>query len=333
MRPIRYGDIRQILPSVTDGTTTLAPPCKRHYLITGSGINYSVVLPDARKMPLGVPLLFENASSEFVCIRNSTSAVWDWIPPRWAVEYVLADQSLAAGVWFSKWFKDDDPRHGIESINDFGGYLASNHYYSNGGMIGACSTGTVTAAAVTQSGVIGASQYLVSTLNSYAEHYQWRYAMCCAGGPIRVAARLYFGLLSTAAEEFTAQIGLGDSVVAAEHPNAVGFLYKRSAYGDFYATKTIAAAGGNTVNISAVAPSTNVAAMSALTVIVDSTGTRADFYSGTTLLFSHVVAANIPSTVACFPSLTMKKTAVTADANRTMICDYFHVQKSFTAPR
>jgi len=333
MRPIRYGDIRQILTSVADTTVTITSPTKRHFLITGSAAMYVLVLPDARTIGLGTPFVFENRSSEFVGVRNSSSVTWRRVPPRATCICALSDQTTAAGVWFSRVDESHDPAEGYHFSNDFHSIFASNNSYGELAMTGAVSAGGTNILYTTASAAfVGTCRTGVTTINSYAQLYTSRYSIL-GGGPTAVELRTWFNSLSTAGEEYICRAGFGDNITGGAHANGVYFIYDRAASGDFWVTRTIAAAGGSTSNISTIVPSINSVIPNALRVEVSSTGARVDFFVSKTLLFTHSIAANIPTTVTAFPQFGVTKTVVTADAARSVNVDFFDFIRSFTTPR
>lgn len=333
MRPIRYGDIRQILTSVADTTVTIVSPTKRFFLITGTASQYWLVLPDARTIHLGTPFYFENFSSEFIGVRNSDSTVWRVVPPGCCCECILATQATAAGTWFSRVDETRNPSNLLHLSVDFGGQVGtSGNYNSEMGLTGVLTAGGTAAIHTTLATMPGVWRQQVTTVNSYAQNYNLRYLLL-GGGPTRLIYRASFSGLSTAAEEYIARLGLHNNITGGAATDGVYFLYDRAATGDFYVTKTIAAAGGTTTNTTAVQPSTTFASPDSLAIEVNSAATRADFFINKVLQFTHAVAANIPTAVAVFPNFGLTKTAVTADAARSLSTDYVDFIKSFSTPR
>ncbi len=335
MRANRYGDQRQILAAVADTNIQIVSPTKRFFLIVdplvGTASQFWLTLPDARTIRIGTPFHFENKSSEFVGVMNSDKTTYCIIPPGCILECVLKTQATAAGVWFSCPWENTDSSKLLHLAVDFSGVIASSIHYSEMGLSAGVSVGT-NSIHTTLGTMPGVWKQAVTALNSYALSYAFRYLLL-GGGPSRLTFLTSFQALSTAAEEFIGRLGFHNNITGGAPTDAVYLLYNRAASGNFYITKTIAAAGGITENVSAVQPSTTLTAPDRLEIEVNSTATRADFIANKTKLFTHSVAANIPTTVAAFPNFGMTKTAVTADASRSMNTDYVDFIKAFTTPR
>lgn len=307
MRSNRYGDQRQNLTSVADTAVQIVSPTKRFFLITGAASQYWLVLPDARTIRLGTPFVFENTSSEFVGVRNSDSTTWERVPPRWGITCVLVSQATAAGVWSVTWQPNPMAKNGGLQVTDFsGGTYSASTYYAEAGWLAAVSGGAnATAALVGPNGVVG---QLATTVAQYAELYNCRY-FSLGSGPCRYKYRVSRSAANAAVDEFTTRYGLGSNILGGAHVDGCYFLNDFTTYGNVWVTRTIAAAGGNTTNPTADVPAV-YPNWDSLSLEVSAAGTRVDFFVGTNLRFSHIVAANIPgSAVAVANTMMIVKVA------------------------
>ena len=149
------------------------------------------------------------------------------------------------------------------------------------------------------------------------------------GGGVHTQEMLvYIPALSTAAQEYTLRLGLGDLVTGADHVDGVYFEYDRLVNGVNWRCKT----ANNSVRTNTDSTVAVVAgAWTKLKIVVNNGGTNVDYYVNGALAAS--VTTNIPVTVAraCAPTLIINATAgITA---KTLLVDYYYLQQVFTTPR
>ena len=298
-----------------DGTTSLTFVDNRHQLITGSGINHVVTLPDATTLRgSGDFFEFTNASSEFVGVENSDQTAWVRVPPGTVATFRLVSGATAAGVWSqSRCMSDAD--YGSYIIDDFhtknpgvvGGPFGWQDTLSGAGAIvgnvsdiskgtGAIYLGTGTTSA-------GYAVYNCGTRETLGLHCQ---------------ARDFFikvNTLSTASEEF--EINLGTNTDFGVHAITEGFGFR-------YARLT---AGSNVWSIfskDSTAESRTDTAVSVavqdyyLRCEVSSDGLRVDYWIDRSHVGSKTV--NIPASIG-FNQLSVGKVAGTG--SRLFIADAF----------
>lgn len=145
-----------------------------------------------------------------------------------------------------------------------------------------------------------------------------------AGGLISVEATVQFPVLSTGAQEYISRLGLGDSLVAADHTDGVYFEYDRAfaPAGDTWSVVT--AAGGvrtRTKTATAVVAATWYRLRSLIT------SAQVLFFVNDTLVATHVT--NIPTGAQRYaPNLKIQKSV--GGTTRTQLVDYFQM-RSVTA--
>ena len=311
----------QELVTASDTTTTLAMPMKRKFRLSGSGVLQWYDLGDARKYPVGLELEFFNASSEIVGVLNSGSSVWERIPPRWGIKCILRDKSTAAGVWDVEWRPNPMAKNGGLKISDFGGTMSGSpyNYYSEDGWTGVVSNGVnALNPALDPSGSAGVICLAVGAVASYALLWNYRYAGI-GGGPRRYKYRVSKSNANAAANETTMRVGLSDNIAGGAATNGIQFINDFTTYGNFWVTRTIAAAGGNTTNVSASVP-VLYPNYENLSFEVNAAGTRVDFFIGNVFLFTHAVAANIPLGISIANQFSATKVLNTS--TRYLYVDY-----------
>jgi hypothetical protein len=333
MRPIKYGDTRKILTAVADYTLVLAPPMKRHYMVTGTGALFWIVLPDARTIPIGTPFLFENYGTEILGVRNSSSTTWERVPPRWTLTCTLVSNATAAGVWSTALQADPRPKNGLYQLCDFLGCVASTTNGAFGGLTATC-TGTsstvtpVNTAGYTQGNMQGVIDILYGTTAGAFSYLHEGLTGTLLGGAARfVEVRQAMALLSVVSpgNEYVCEIGMHDDIAGAPPANGLFFRYDRLTTGtDLWYMCTNDGTGLNAV-ATAVAPvvSNSGTVWQKLRVEVNSGRTRADFWiDNVQVSAAGGITAKIPgaATLIKAPNLGIWKSA--GGNGRGIICDY-----------
>jgi len=322
----------QLLTTTADTTTTLDGTYASDLLITGTAVMQVYNLGTATAYANGKRFTFYNNTPEFVGVLNSDATVWHRVPPRAKCVCVLQSNSTAAGVWWSGVDESENPSHGFHAVNELYGQIATGVVNSELSLANLSSSGgtTVQDSTTTATG-LGVMRRLVTTAAGYTYSLGPRY-MLFGGGTVAVETIVSFSSLSSAAEEFIYRFGAFNNITGGAPTDGAYLLYDRASYGDFFATRTIAAGGGNTTNTTSVVPSVALATPNHLRMEVSSAGTRAAFWSGTTLLFTHTTAANIPTTVECVPQFGLTKT-VGSVTSRVSYTDLLGFEKWFTVAR
>jgi hypothetical protein len=246
---------------------TLAPSGTRHYVVTGTAAANNIVMPDARRCPIGTRITVENSSPEFVGVRNSNSTLFHRLPPAALATMTLVNRATAPGVWSSRLYDPavDDPSYGLNRFCDFESYMVSGHYQGTLGFTGVTNgtaasivTNTGTASPVA-SGRQGAIHHGTGSTNAgYALSYTTTTnVLSYLGAGCRAfEASIAFPIISEAAEEYVYRIGLGDSIVGTDHAEGCYFKYDRAVLGTtwrFITAKTAGGAGSTTTD-TAIAP-------------------------------------------------------------------------------
>jgi|GEM_PF-3744313 len=324
--------------SADDTTIALISPTKRHFLIVGAGIQYNVMLPDARTLRVGTPFVFENMSPEFVGVYNSDLTLWYRIPPGGSVLCVLGAQATAAGVWFSTLTDPavGDPSCGLSAFCDFLQPIISNTIYSEVGLYR--NVGGAGAAIVSTSVTWPGRQGTVAfTPGTDAAGLVVGYGAYLTGGFIGSACRaltgsVAFNVASVAADEYIGRFGVGDKIDGTAHTEGAYFYYDRLGAGVNWQFKTVKTAGGagSTTTDTGVVPAVGNTGSEwqRLRVEIASTGGRADAWVDNTLVTPVGGQANLPA--ATTGSLKYVNVGVTNSAttgvSRWMRADYIHVQ-------
>jgi hypothetical protein len=81
------------------GSTTLNNDIKPKIMAIGTGVLHWFNLDDATTLRENTWFAVENASSEFIGVKNSDSTVWVRLGPHESCVCTLVDNSTAAGVW------------------------------------------------------------------------------------------------------------------------------------------------------------------------------------------------------------------------------------------
>ncbi len=345
MRPIRYGDIRQILTSVADTTVTITSPTKRHFLIAGTAAMYVLVLPDARTIRSGTPFVFENSSSEFVGVRNSDSTTWHRVPPRATLTCVLATQATAAGTWYSMVHDPavGNPAFGLEMFSDFSGFTASNSYYSESGF-GGPSAGA--GAAVTFANASPAGKQGVAKIDSgttaagyslMVNPYVTAAVILLGSGCRSMEVSQNLTNASTAADEYIARFGFGNNTTGGAHTEGAYFLYDRLTAGiTNWQCRTCKTAGGaaSTQTDSGVVPVYSATLSQKLRIEINSTDSRADFWIDNVQVSAAGGLATLPAVTTGIKLYIggITRSAYTA-IDHFATTDYVRVQSYPTTPR
>ncbi len=147
-----------------------------------------------------------------------------------------------------------------------------------------------------------------------------------AGGLISVEATVQFPVLSTGAQEYISRLGLGDSLVAADHTDGIYFEYNRALAGDFWVCKTANGPPPGNRNIAI----TTIPIVAGTWYRLRTLATPASVLFFVNDALAATLLANIPtgSTQRYAPNLKIQKSV--GGTTRTQLVDYFQM-RSVTA--
>lgn len=301
-----------------DGTTTLTVNSVRSQLVTGSGSNHVISLPDATTLLLGDRFEILNASSEFIIVKNSgtASSAWIQLMPGATMTATCSSIGSAAGTWV---IAVDEPKDALIYDNDFlAAYGANNTPIDIRCVIGTGAGYYVTGEAYTSSKGGELVQDLGADPAGYVNSFYLGQALTGTtvlnkGKPFLFRQLSSASALSDGTNTYSLAIGLYDKSNGDAITNCVAFI--TDADGDLIptcmlsSTPTTIAAGAGKVGINGT--------YSDLMWICNSAATRVDFWSDKTYIGK--IETNIPKAVALFAGTQFDRSA--GGTGRTNVID------------
>ena len=277
----------EILTSSDDGVADISAVKAEHILLEGTGINYTVPLPNATTLYPKRRYVFENASSEFVGITFSDGSGMVRLGPHESVVYRLITKTTAVGLWFVQ-HRTVGPEHGVEEVES--------------GLIGIASiTGGKFAWNNTKSGVGYVSGFTASNSDSVFGRLFNRKGTDIAGYTALhlyaatismtvdspTALSLTFGSVSlvnglaTLTENYWCELGLGDTFTEAAHTDCIALRYDIGIpTGGANWHRVIAAGAGEVITDTGIVAVGGSATFNDMIFEVSSAHTRVDFWIG-----------------------------------------------------
>jgi hypothetical protein len=290
----------------------------------GAGSNYVCSLPDATTLAIGDQFEIINASSEFIIVKNSGTAGNSWriLAPTEVYIATCTSTSSAAGDWNISVLNTGLNGYYSE-FNDFNHTSSDTRYLKLGeyGVVagsGLVTSYNYTSATKRNGGIyVGTGPTPVSSALYHWQQQNIRFGTCCAMleiGGVSISS------LSDGTNTFTADIGFGNIATSiAEHTAAALFRYDQTQSVNFLA---VTANNGTPTQVATTAlVVTGEDRGDLLNIVVNTAGTRADFYFNRALTYTTTTTVPTGYTPAVAPQIRLTRTVGTA-ISRGVLADW-----------
>lgn len=302
----------QFVTTVEDTPHVMTIASAKKIIFEGSASNAVCELPPANSTATlsdgtvvtmrGRSFELVNASSEFIPVQNSgtASSLLIWVKPGDTAVVTCSGVGSAAGTWK---YKKSEP----ENINDFhGNTLATDALGWNPANGTGASADVDNGVAI--AGSVGVLKHTTGTSSATSYSVIRRGPVGCGRAAILIQSRVYPTAQASGAQDFVYEVGLFATLVSPEATNGVFIRLPSNASGKVNWTgHTIAAATPTEVD-SSVAYALNT--WITVSVLLNSAGTRADFWAGKTYIGKSTT--NIPAAgTLLYPGSLLCKTVGT----------------------
>jgi len=316
-----------IIATATDNVYQLTATGALTKAFTGSASGQIVRTPNASAMPVGWTRKIKNLSSEFITVDNgAVGTLLAWIKPGDTVEITLVAAS-SAGTWRVSVIRAAYPDPGINRFDDFL-FVNATYALGEGWLISNTGAGAATGSSVaTIAGCVGlADQQTGTDTTGCTSNFSG--TVNVGGGAILIRDHINIPTLPSSAEDFAYEMGLWQTNNALEGTNGILLRAPTNASGlTTWHGYSISGSTPTAVNSGVtVTAGTNYA----LTFVVNSAGTRVDFWIGHTYAGSSTTNIPASSQYLYFGSKIKKNAGTTM---RRIWLDSFEYQICRSAPR
>jgi len=314
------GELAETVSSASDGTLALTVSSRRKQMVIGSGSNYVISLPDATTIRSGEKFEIVNGSSEFVVVKNygTASSVFELLGPGCTSTATLTAAGSAAGTWV---ICCNDP---IE-FHDFNANSLATNYHGWNPSVGTGASVDVNNGVV-ESTTVGILDQATGTSSATAQAVIRRGPIGAGRAAVCIGAKVRMLQQASGAQDFGYELGLFTAISTLEATDGVFIrLPTNASTKTKWQTGAIKGSSAMTPVESAVDYST---AFVQPFVVLNSAGTRVDFYINKTWIASNT--ANIPAaSTALYPAFKMISTVGTT----TKVCRTDWIKLDYTSDR